>query len=337
MLQSRLLCDEVIFHSVDHILVINSAEDPFVLFARQRLKEGMLTLAEDNVAAFEKYVRSFSSQFLQVPFHSYVEQQSPETMDVAAMSLLYQPSNAWMLYGLSVAALALKVGGRLYVAGAKDRGILSQAKRMQELFGNVETLTISKGQRVLCSEKRTPFTKAQLPAASLPVFADNKLDEGTRLLLDVLEVLPEDNALDLGSGAGFIGVHMASRATQGHVTMVDASLAAVAASQQACKRQGLTNVEVLASNGVRAIQKRRFDLVATNPPFHQGGIQTREIAERFMRETARILEPQGRFYLVANRFLKYEPTLEACFRHVTEVGGNTRYKVLRATNPIQRD
>ena len=72
-----------------------------------------------------------------------------------------------MLYGLSVAAFALKLEGRLYVAGAKDRGILTIAKRMQELFGNVETLAISKGQRVLCATKRRAFTVEDLP---VPVF-----------------------------------------------------------------------------------------------------------------------------------------------------------------------
>src|SRR5437763_16093559 len=74
-------------------------------------------------------------------------------MDVAIMNLLYQPGNRWMIYGLQVAAYALKPGGRLYVVGAKDRGVVSMAKRMQSLFGNVETLAISKGQRVVCSRK----------------------------------------------------------------------------------------------------------------------------------------------------------------------------------------
>ena len=59
-----------------------------------------------------------------------------------------------MIYGLQVAAYALKPGGRLYVVGAKDRGVLSIAKRMQSLFGNLETLVISKGQRVVCSHKQ---------------------------------------------------------------------------------------------------------------------------------------------------------------------------------------
>ena len=118
--------------------------------------------------------------------------------------------------------------------------------------------------------------------------------------------------------------------------MVDASLAAVATAQQAVVENHLTNAQVLASDGAQAVIEQRFDLVVTNPPFHQGGIQTTTIAERFIREAARVLQPEGRFYLVANRFLKYEPTLNSCFKHFTEVGGDTRYKVLLATTPASK-
>src|SRR5207248_811615 len=86
-----------------------------------------------------------------VPFHEYTFQEAPASIDVAIMNLLYQPSNAWMIYGLQLAAYALKPGGRLYVVGAKDRGVLSIAKLMQSIFGNMETLVISKGHRVVCS------------------------------------------------------------------------------------------------------------------------------------------------------------------------------------------
>src|SRR5215469_1830283 len=86
-------------------------------------------------------------QIRHVPFHEYTLHEAPATIDVAILNILYQPSNAWMLYGLQLAAYALKAGGCLYVIGAKDRGILTMAKRMQSFFGNLETLEISKGHR----------------------------------------------------------------------------------------------------------------------------------------------------------------------------------------------
>jgi 16S rRNA (guanine1207-N2)-methyltransferase len=164
------------------------------------------------------------------------------------------------------------------------------------------------------------------------VFAQGKLDEGTRLLIEALEVQPTDEALDIGCGAGYIGLYIARLASNGFVTMVDASLASIALARHNIAESGLRNISVLAGDGAQAVLSQRFDLVVTNPPFHQGGIQTTEIAERFMREASQVLRPGGRFYLVANRFLKYEPTLRAHFKEINEAGGNTRFKVLRASN-----
>jgi 16S rRNA (guanine1207-N2)-methyltransferase len=333
-----LLCETVQYSLDDHMLILNSAADPFVrqfveLFAPSSAA-GRVTLAEDNIAlAHELLSLANHAQTVQhAAFHDYSEHTAPATIDVAVMNLLYQPNNSWMHYGLQMALDTLKVGGRLYVVGAKDRGILTIAKRMEQLFGEVETLEISKGQRVLLARK-SAATKATTSGATLPVFADNKLDEGTRLLLAALEVHATDEVLDIGCGAGLIGLHIARLASKGNVTMVDVSLAAVAASQQAIAESQLANIRVVASNGAQAVLTQCFDLVVTNPPFHQGGIQTTAIAERFIREAAQVLRPQGRFYLVANRFLKYEPVLRASFQDVQEVGGDTRYKVLRATRP----
>ena len=365
MLHSSLLSETVQLAIDDQVLILNSAADPFVLEAAQCLSVGELILAEDNLASLMQTYKSIGIpegadlscpspidrssplerehvktqlRVRHVPFHQYTLHEASATIDVAIMNMVYQSSNAWMIYGLQVAAYALKPGGCLYVVGAKDRGVLSIAKRMQSLFGNLETLEISKGQRVVCSHMENEETRDsptnQFPALLPTSFAGGKLDEGTRLLVEALEVHATDIALDIGCGAGYIGMHIAHLASKGHVTMVDASLAAVDAARNMVKQSGMTNVQVLASDGTQAVKAQRFDLVVTNPPFHLGGKHTTEIAERFIREAAQVLHPRGRFYLVANRFLKYEPTLRACFKSVEEVGGNTRYKVLRAINPI---
>ncbi|TMF51801.1 MAG: methyltransferase [Chloroflexi bacterium] len=367
MLRSSLLCDTVQLAIDDQLLILNSAADPFVAEAAQRVVTGEILLAEDNIAALHTAQTALDRenqgrrpiQWRHVPFHEYTLHEAPATIDVAVMNMLFQPGNAWMHYALEIAAYALKPGGRLYVQGAKDRGVLSLAKRMQALFGNVETLEIHKGDRVVRSTVGAQFIapnssdelqgaiildnqlanalrasaahsgKLQGSNRAPTLFAEGKLDEGTRLLLESLEVRVTDVALDMGCGAGFIGCHMARLATKGQVTMVDASLVAVEEARRRVEQSGLTNAQVLSSDGAQAVSSQRFDLVVTNPPFHIGGIQTTEIGERFIREVAQVLRPRGRFYLVANRFLKYEPTMRECFKVVEEVGGNTRFKVLR--------
>ncbi|MBX5450114.1 methyltransferase [Thermogemmatispora sp.] len=339
MLHPQLLADNVPLHAEQRLLILNSAADPFVQVAARQLSRGRIILAEDNVSALEQaYAVPARSQLQHIPFHEYTRETSPNTIDVAVMNLLYQPSKAWIYYGLEAARYALRPGGRLYVTGAKDRGILSIARRMREYFGNLETVEISKGWRVVAAEK-TAETPSPVEPPVWPqreVFAGGELDEGTRLLLEVLEVYVTDVALDLGCGAGYIGMHIAERARKGSVTLVDASLAAVALAQQQLQEKGLTNAQALPSDATSAVSGQRFSLIATNPPFHVWGVNTKAIGERFIREGARLLNHRrGRFYLVANRFLKYEPVLEECFEEVQEVGGNSRYKVLRATSPVR--
>jgi 16S rRNA (guanine1207-N2)-methyltransferase len=335
MLPSHLLLDTLQLAVDDQVLILNSAADSFVPTIARQLSPGAITLAEDNIAALQSAQSALEREHGHIPLHKYISHHPAATMDVAIMNLLYQPSNSWIAYGLQVAAYALKSGGHLYVVGAKDRGVLSVAKHMQAHFGNVETLVISKGQRVVRSTREARQQRtAILPDVALlvqPAFASGKLDEGTQLLLEALEVHITDTALDIGCGGGFIGIHIARLARKGIVTMVDASLVAVDAAQHMIEGSGLTNIKVLPSDGAQAVLSQRFDLVVTNPPFHLGGMQTTQVAERFIREAAQILRPRGRFYLVANRFLKYEPTMRACFKVVEEVSGNTRYKVLRAS------
>jgi 16S rRNA G1207 methylase RsmC len=404
-LQPQQLNNTIQISPGNHVLILNSAADPYVPIAAQHITTGTITLAEDNIASLHEAESKIpsSSKLHHVAFHEYPLKEPPSTIDIALINLLYQPSKAWIIYGLQVASYALKPGARLYVTGAKDRGIITIAKHMQEIFGNIETLLISKGHRLISSHNppqtaspsplrgrfvpsepakpvsrrggrgeevgrgplgrprpglrpannstsqniieqftldspqitehndKSPTISSLLNTLYSPsVFAHGNLDEGTRLLIEALEVQPTDEALDIGCGAGYIGLHIARLATSGHVTMLDVSLATVALARQNIAASGLTNIIVLPSDGAQAVLTQRFDLVVTNPPFHHGGIQTTAIAERFIQQASQVLRPNGRFYLVANRFLKYEPTLQSHFKTINEIAGNTRYKILLA-------
>src|SRR2546430_3053180 len=154
-LQKNLLNNTIQLTPHQHILFLNSAADPFLSTAAQHLTLTIISLAEDNIASSRQaqHQATPSHNMRHIPFHEYISKKPPATTDIAIINLLYQPAKTWTLYGLQVAAYALKPGGQLYVVGAKDRGILSIAKHMQEIFGNVETLLISKGHRVVSSRK----------------------------------------------------------------------------------------------------------------------------------------------------------------------------------------
>lgn len=71
--------------------------------------------------------------------------------------------------------------------------------------------------------------------------------------------------------------------------------------------------------------------VIMNPPFHQGRSADPSLGAGFIRAAAGLLTGAGRLWMVANRHLPYEAALRECFADVSELGGDSRFKILTAT------
>lgn len=127
------------------------------------------------------------------------------------------------------------------------------------------------------------------------LFSPREVDAGTKLLLDLIEVEPADDCLDIGCGYGPIGLTLARLAPQGRTLLVDKDLVAIDYTRTNIERNGIENAEVLASNGLNAVPSdREFDLVATNLPAKIGNeLTTLLVADAWAR-----LRPGGRLYLV---------------------------------------
>ncbi len=236
--------------------------------------------------------------------------------------------------------------GRLYIAGAKAQGIGAIKTRLAEIFGAAGTLGYRKGVHVVAATRPEHWAEAEASAPETidvtlrghslrlalreGVFARGALDDGTRMLIEAIEVQPNDRALDLGCGSGIIGMLLARLAPQGHVDLVDSDTAAVALARENLRANQIDNATAHAGNSLDALPGATFDLIATNPPFHLGRHQTTDIAKGFIAAAARALNEGGRFYLVANRFLPYERDLREAFGDLREVAGDRRYKVLLA-------
>jgi len=87
------------------------------------------------------------------------------------------------------------------------------------------------------------------------------------------------------------------------------------------------------SDGAAAVRDVRFDVVLTNPPFHQERQTDYNVAHQFIRDAARVLQRRGRLYVVANRFIRYEDPLREHFYEVSVAYEDNLYRVLLATRP----
>ncbi len=146
------------------------------------------------------------------------------------------------------------------------------------------------------------------------LFSPKGIDAGTRLLLDHLEVRPEERALDLGCGYGPLGLAIAKAAPQGFCTLVDKDFVAVEYARKNAALNGIENVEVLLSNGLDQVPAgRRFTLAVTNLPAKTG----KEHYYLFFHDIHQRLEPGGRFYVVVINGLR-----QFIKRSFTEIFGN---------------
>ncbi len=127
------------------------------------------------------------------------------------------------------------------------------------------------------------------------LFSPREIDAGTRLLLDLIEVNPTDDCLDLGCGYGAIGLTLARLAPEGRSLLVDKDFVALDYARANLDLNAIANVEVLSSNGLDAVPvDREFDVVATNLPAKIGN----ELTTLFVADAWARLRPGGRLYLV---------------------------------------
>jgi release factor glutamine methyltransferase len=94
----------------------------------------------------------------------------------------------------------------------------------------------------------------------------------TELLVErALAHLPADRdcaVLDLACGSGAVALAVASERPRCRVTATDVSPAAVAATRANARRLGLGDrVEVLEGEWFAPVAERRFDVIASNPPY----------------------------------------------------------------------
>ncbi len=253
-------------------------------------------------------------------------------------------------------ATLLRAEGRLLMAGGTDEGFKPAVRLAEQVFGLVRTLGHGGGHRVVEAVRPAQVDLAAIEALVAPyhdpacfralecgvagidlpvftrpgVFSWDHLDEATAILASVMTPRAGDHVLDLGCGAGVLGAFVARTVPESRITLVDADSESIRCAERTMGATGHTAWEVSASDVTSAVADRRFDLVVSNPPFHQGKSTDLDLPRRFIEGAHAVLERGGRLQLVANRTLPYERELERVFGDRRTLHDGARFKVLEA-------
>jgi 16S rRNA (guanine1207-N2)-methyltransferase len=215
---------------------------------------------------------------------------------------------------------------------------------LKALTGNVTSLSKNKC-RVFWSRINYPLTDQSLISLwisndaprevnggylSRPgLFAWDRLDAGSTLLLKHLPTGLSGRGADLGAGFGYLSDEVLKRYTD--VSRIDLYEAELRALEMAKHN--------LAEYGERAVFHWQdvtrgidpgYDFIISNPPFHTDRADRNSLGQAFIAAAAKGLKPAGQFWMVANRHLPYEETLKGHFKTVALIKDDGAYKVFKA-------
>lgn len=241
---------------------------------------------------------------------------------------------------LNQALESVKLGGKIVIAGSKNDGIATIAKEVGnkfELLGNLskhhaKVFWFENQKDVRFGEDPRELVDGRFEAEP-GMFSSDHIDPGSAFLMDNLPKDMKGRVADFCSGWGYLSVETALNFSNvKSIALYEADYVSLEAAK--------TNMARLAPDAAATYHWQDligekasgdYDTIVMNPPFHQGRAADPAIGNAIIRNAHNALHRGGKLYLVANRNLPYESTLEALFFKSGELAKNNYYKILWAT------
>lgn len=194
------------------------------------------------------------------------------------------------------------------------------------------------GPHYYSREPKTPFKKRVISGfirgvsvefvVASSVFSRDKVDLGTKILLEHAHIPSEGNVLDVGCGYGVVGIVIAKINPNLKVYMVDINRRAVQLARENVLRNNVEDrVFVYEGDLYEPFDNMRFNLIISNPPYTAGF----KVVDRLIRESINYLVENGTLQIVARKGSeKVKKTMYETFRNVEVIGRKSGYKVFKS-------
>jgi len=235
----------------------------------------------------------------------------------------------------------LPPGGLLLVDGQKEEGIESILKQLRQVFTVDGVISKAHGKLIWLTRPDTIPQQVQdwiaVPSqgpdghVTMPGgFSAAGPDRGSELLVALVPQI-KGRVADLGAGWGYIAGEML--AEHPGITAMDLIEADHAMLQVARTNVDDARAQFHWADVTQFKAAAPYDAIVCNPPFHIGRKADPGLGRAFIAAAARLLKPQGQFYMVANRHLPYEGALKAAFATGTMLAELEGYKLYQAGKP----
>ena len=147
------------------------------------------------------------------------------------------------------------------------------------------------------------------------VFSKNKLDEGSRILIETLLPLNlTGKILDLGCGYGPIGLSIGLCSPSASITLADVNPRAVALCKKNAELLNLSDRVTCLQSDIYSNVEGKFNAIISNPPIRAG----KRVTYTMYKEAKEHLVSGGQFYFV----IRKAQGASSASQYVKEVFGN---------------
>ncbi|HVP16057.1 MAG TPA: class I SAM-dependent methyltransferase [candidate division Zixibacteria bacterium] len=159
------------------------------------------------------------------------------------------------------------------------------------------------------------------------VFSKQRVDLGTRLLIESMLLPKKGCALDIGCGYGAVGIGAAAFNPHLYVILVDLNARAVWLARQNVEKNLVSNAEVRRGYLYEPVEDLIFDCILSNPPVSAG----METVKAMIAEAPRHMARGGVFQMVVKSKIggkRLRTIFEEAFGSVEVLARESGYRVL---------
>ena len=161
------------------------------------------------------------------------------------------------------------------------------------------------------------------------VFSPKRIDPGTKLLIETIEIPEKGTVLDLGCGYGVIGIIIAKINPNLKIYMVDINPRAIELAKLNVKINRVQDrTIILQGNLYEPVKNKKFNLIVSNPPISAG----QKIVEKIVREARNHLIYGGVIEIVLKKGVSnIIKIMKEVYGNAEIVARKSGYKVLKST------